>query len=120
MTANKKNAMTCFLRSLAGHHPDIELRDAETVSLGRSPLTGIKNGKCSRTQVQLTADYSSYRVRQEGSFLPLNILLFPHYNNYYDARPRRPWRCIIGSREIANFVIISRVGKEVGIPTRVF
>ena len=54
-----KRELTCFVRSLTGAHPDIELRDGEAVVLGRSPLTGVKEGRCSRQQLQLTADYSS-------------------------------------------------------------
>jgi hypothetical protein len=59
-----KRELTCFVRSLTGAHPDIELADGGVVALGRSPRTGIKDMRCSRIQLQLTPDYSNYRVRQ--------------------------------------------------------
>ena len=75
-----KRELTCFVRSLTGAHPDIELRDGEAVVLGRSPLTGVKEGRCSRQQLQLTADYSSYRVRQgESSGSPVTKQFFSGY-----------------------------------------
>jgi hypothetical protein len=61
-----RRELSCFLRSLSGAHPDIQLKNGEEVALGRSKLTGIKDGKCSRNQLMLTADYSAYRVRQGG------------------------------------------------------
>jgi hypothetical protein len=69
-----RHELSCFVRSLSGAHPDIQLRNGEEVGLGRSKLTGIKDGKCSRTQLVLTADYSAYRVRQGGRMsLTLNV-----------------------------------------------
>ena len=52
----------CFLRSLDGTHPDLLLEDGVRLEVGRGPQTKIKESRCSRIQVVLTADYSSHSV----------------------------------------------------------
>lgn len=55
----------CFLRPASSRHPDITLPDNTPVDLGRGPLTKVKDSRCSRNQLKLTADYSQFRVKVE-------------------------------------------------------
>lgn len=40
----------CFLRSVDGLHEPIVLEDNTPVTLGRGPVTKIKDSRCSRAQ----------------------------------------------------------------------
>jgi len=58
----------CFIRSVEGLHPDIVLQDGAAMYLGRGPQTKIKDLKCSRNQIKLTANLSNFSVdcQQKG------------------------------------------------------
>lgn len=58
----------CFLRSVDGLHPDIPLNNLNKVEIGRGPKTKIKDPRCSRSQVVLTANLadSTVNCRQMG------------------------------------------------------
>nr|XP_002127397.1 bifunctional polynucleotide phosphatase/kinase [Ciona intestinalis] len=61
--------MEIYLQCCDGHHDDIFLPDGQAVVVGRSEATKITDKRCSRKQLELTADYSnkSVTVRQLGS-----------------------------------------------------
>uniref|UniRef100_A0A1B6MMI3 PNK FHA domain-containing protein n=1 Tax=Graphocephala atropunctata TaxID=36148 RepID=A0A1B6MMI3_9HEMI len=52
----------CFLKSMEDNDIKIHLQDKIEIPLGRCPETNIKDKRCSRNQVLLTADYSSEMV----------------------------------------------------------
>ena len=56
-------ASKCFLRCCRGLHPDILLSDLTQISVGRGPDTKIKDKRCSREQMALTANYQKYQVK---------------------------------------------------------
>ncbi|KAK6185161.1 hypothetical protein SNE40_007454 [Patella caerulea] len=60
---------SCELICLKNSHDPIELPDGEAVMIGRSPATKIKDARCSRHQVQLTANLKKQEVdvKQLGS-----------------------------------------------------
>ena len=55
----------CFLRCSSGSHPDILLPDCVRVVVGRGPNTRIKDKRCSREQLALTARYDGFSVDVE-------------------------------------------------------
>lgn len=52
----------CFLRCKVSSHPDIPLPHGEEVVVGRGKVTKIKDSRCSREQVRLVSDCTSYTV----------------------------------------------------------
>ncbi|CAM5174072.1 unnamed protein product [Eretmochelys imbricata] len=60
--------MECSLVSRDGQHEPLALPDGVPVVLGRGPRTRVADKKCSRTQVELLADYKhrAVRVTQRG------------------------------------------------------
>ncbi|XP_074927376.1 bifunctional polynucleotide phosphatase/kinase [Chelonoidis abingdonii] len=60
--------MQCSLVSGDGRHEPVALPDGVPVVLGRGPRTRVVDKKCSRTQVELLADYKhrAVRVTQRG------------------------------------------------------
>ncbi|KAK7072515.1 hypothetical protein SK128_018821 [Halocaridina rubra] len=62
-------AKRCILKCLKDLHPPMSLPDRRNIIIGRSRETKIKDKRCSKTQVELYADYSVYTVtmRQIGA-----------------------------------------------------
>ncbi|XP_067651415.1 bifunctional polynucleotide phosphatase/kinase-like [Haliotis asinina] len=60
---------TCELICVNKTHEAISLPNGEAVVIGRSPLTQITDARCSRTQLELKADYKKkeVQVKQVGS-----------------------------------------------------
>jgi len=58
-----KKDQECFVRSVEGRHPDIVLHDGLSLYLGRGPQTKIKDLKCSRHQIKLTANFGTFSVQ---------------------------------------------------------
>ncbi|CAL1547555.1 unnamed protein product [Lymnaea stagnalis] len=54
---------SCQLICLQKSHGAILLPDGTPITIGRSPETRIIDPRCSRNQVQLTADYKNYKVK---------------------------------------------------------
>ncbi|KAK3745074.1 hypothetical protein QZH41_014559 [Actinostola sp. cb2023] len=55
--------MECLLHCCDNTHDPIALPDGKDIIVGRLPLLKIKNPKCSRNQVQLTANYKEKEVQ---------------------------------------------------------
>ncbi|XP_005090552.1 bifunctional polynucleotide phosphatase/kinase [Aplysia californica] len=53
----------CFLVCLQKSHEDVLLPDGVPVSIGRTPVTKITDPRCSRQQVELTADCAKRKVK---------------------------------------------------------
>lgn len=62
------NIASCQLVCLQKTHDAIDLPHGETVVIGRSPQTKITDPRCSRTQLELTADWlqQNVSVKQKG------------------------------------------------------
>lgn len=54
----------CFLKSNDDVHPNIEILD-ETITVGRSPLTGLRDDSVSRQHLKLKADFDRKRLNFE-------------------------------------------------------
>ncbi|ODM99691.1 Bifunctional polynucleotide phosphatase/kinase [Orchesella cincta] len=54
--------MTCLLRPQDPKFPEIPLPDGEVVTVGRGPLSKIKDSRCSRTQLEFRANYKTRKV----------------------------------------------------------
>ncbi|KAK3851702.1 hypothetical protein Pcinc_041666 [Petrolisthes cinctipes] len=52
----------CWLTCLANLHPRIHLPNRQTCTIGRSRDTKIKSKRCSKSQVEVLADYTTYTL----------------------------------------------------------
>jgi len=50
--------MQCFLTCVYGSHPDVFLPNGKAVVIGRMPELKLVDPLCSRSQLQLTANYN--------------------------------------------------------------
>jgi len=54
----KGKFMQCFLTCVYGSHPDVFLPNGKAVVIGRMPELKLVDPLCSRSQLQLTANYN--------------------------------------------------------------